>query len=630
MPPKNFIAVSSVIYQNKLVMLNTSCGRSIYNEHGIDFQSAIDFLFSLRSLNHNKGGNVFVCYAFSRDNEFLFSQLPSDIKDKLFQAFVIQKQVADIETEQESLDNDFYRVDNESQEYQEIDFSRYVNKLALKELITVKYAGYDITLANGKRLVIRKGGKQFTLYDVYGFFNKSLREAVNVWLNKDVPLLDKDSDISIKDQSNLEIYYIKALAIKLNNELLKSGINLSKFYGCGAVSSWVLTQTKAKTEYHNYRYKRQLPNELYKAVAQGYYSGRVEQLKIGSFNRNVNIYDINSAYAFAIAMLPQIKRKPTPHREWQPAPFSVWFCEYDFTSLNSYIGLLPNRDKRTGRIRYGLRGSGYFWQPEISYLLKHYPQCINIKQGFVFDCQRANFTNGIIELYELRKRLQLESNPLEKVIKLGLACIYGKFCQRQGKGHFVNLFYAGFITSVTRMQLLDAVRGQEHKTICFLTDAIHTTANLKVPISNELGEYKKTEARKAFYLDAGIYRYETYDGEVKEASRGFREFDFDLNLKEIASKRTYTALVEFFVGHNLYSFLPIEYRKYLEICSENKSTNPTDTLARFFEQKDIDLTQNFLDSRPISFYNGLESGLYQSNYYKETDLAKDSLMAGRI
>lgn len=638
---KTFTAITSQIYNGKLVLLMASDGRAVYNESGVDFDCAMDFLFKLRYQTKAAKGNVFVTYAFSRDNEFMFSGLPAPLKDKLFRSYAIRRQVNVLETEQEELDHVFFSALPDTQEYQEADFFRHVNFLALKELNDIEHNGYKLQLANGKRLVIRKGTKQIVIYDIFGFFNRPLRQAVKVWLEQDVPFLDRqnlklrDGIISqqLKAFANFEVKYIERLAARLNSELQKYDINLRSFHGASAVTSWLLSKGKArarsKPQYYNYRYKRQLSPQLHKAVLQAYFSGRAEQLKIGTLS-NVKVYDLNGAYAYSASRLPLMLKKPTYSREWLPEQFSLWNIEYDFSSVNPYFGLLPNRELG-GQIAYKVRGKGCYWQPEVSYLLKHYPDCVRVLDGFYLKYERAPFTYEIENLYALRQHLQRERNPLEKIIKLALAAVYGKFCQTTGKGEYVNMFYAGFITSLTRMQLLDATRGHESNVICFLTDAIHTTAELPVTVSDGLGDYKLTEYERAIYLDNGIYRVIKSNGQSKTKSSGFKAFDFDKALLELAQKRKFSTIIEYFTSHNLHTLAPIRYAKYLETFTEKQENQPLITSSRKYETNSkIDLTREYIDSVPYDLYGGRESRMYKVDNYKDKIAGVDSIVAGRL
>jgi hypothetical protein len=168
--PKKFIAIGTGILNGKLVFINTSADKSIEDANGITFERALDFLFGLRDLKERNETTVFVCYAFSRDNEFIFSTMPNYLKDKLFKSEVVKRQLHVIESENETLDDILYTQSKETERYQIADFERNINKHSLAELHEVFYHGYNIKLVNGKSLILRKNGKVITFYDIYGFF----------------------------------------------------------------------------------------------------------------------------------------------------------------------------------------------------------------------------------------------------------------------------------------------------------------------------------------------------------------------------------------------------------------------------------------------------------------------------
>jgi hypothetical protein len=263
----------------------------------------------------------------------------------------------------------------------------------------------------------------------------------------------------------------------------------------------------------------------------------------------------------------------------------------------------------------------------------HYPECVEIKHGFALPYEQAPFAFEIAYLYDLRKQLQDRKHPLEKVLKLALASLYGKFAQHQGKGHFYNPFYAGFITSFTRAQLLHAVKGYEHETIAFQTDAIHTQVNLPLPVSGDLGQYKLNEYDNVQYIDNGVYQAMRNKSIVKRKTRGFRTFDFAKAITEIASKQTYTGLAEFFIGHNVFTQAMFSGAQYLEHYKTDKIQAPVlneRTAMRIFNLTGVDLNNGFLDSMPVDYDNGRESALYRQRDFKESDYAIDTITANRI
>jgi hypothetical protein len=638
---KKFVAIAAQIYRNKLVAVSASNGRSLSNVDGLTFEAITDFLFDLR--HKKQKDEVFICYAFQTENEFLFSQLPDSLKDKLFQSHSVREKIDDLNNEIDEQDYQLFNLDKTDENYELFDFERYVNRLSLKELVDVNYNGYDIRLISGKLLTLNKGGKRFILFDVYGFFRTPLQKAVKDWQGKNIEKLDRKNQDLIEGlecqqlgaYARFEANHIADLMTALNESLIANNINLTKFHGVTCVSGWLLAKSKAREQYYNYRYRRQCSGELYEAVNQAYYGGRIEQLKLGTFDTSsncerVNVYDINSAYATAGTLLPIMHSKPVFSNEWKDETFSLWHIKYDFSSIDSCIGLLPNRDVGSA-IKYKLRGKGYFWQPEVKYLIDHYPHCVQVDYGFYLPYEKADFTKSIADLYDLRLELQLQGHPLEKVLKLALAAIYGKFCQRDGRAYYYNLFYAGFITSFTRSKMLEAVKGYERTIICFLTDAIHTSANLPVICTDKLGDWKKSEYTKAQYLDAGIYRlYDSCGNLVKEKTKGFRTFDFEKALTEFQDSKSYTAFAEYFVGHNLHSFMPMRYRNYLDLQAEEKQASPLESKMRQYHSLGIDLTKDFCESSVIDKFSGRESAPYRMQYFRESDAAKDSLTAGKI
>lgn len=192
-------------------------------------------------LSKKEKNTVFVCYAFSRDNEFIFSLLDNDLKDKLFQSHINKQQTDALEVEQERLDEILFGNNKDTQDYQLADFEKYVNHLSLLELQTVFYNDYKLALANGKKLTITKNKRSITVYDLFSFFRKSLFDAVQVWLKQEVEALKRETLIlpevseieQLKILANIETKYIVKIADKLEAELNAIDIKLSRYHGAG-------------------------------------------------------------------------------------------------------------------------------------------------------------------------------------------------------------------------------------------------------------------------------------------------------------------------------------------------------------------------------------------------------------
>lgn len=632
---KNFIAVTYLIKNNKIILAATSNGFSVYDANGINLKSLLDFLFSLLQFKKNKD-TVFCTYAAGLDNEFLFAALPVEIKDKLFQSVKFKKQLSILQNEQLELQKIFYSHNTSAQEKEETDFNLYVNKLAIADLHEIIVDDYKIKLVNGKYLKLTKNSKSITIYDIYGFFRKPLTDVIRRWHN--TAIIKPANGLLSPEQIERTTAILLAKSIaKLGNDLASSladnGINLAHYFGASCVSSWLLSKSEAKKEFYNYTNLRSLPCELSKAMLQAFQSPRAEQLKLGTV-QDVNVFDINSAYAFACLDLPILLRKPIFVKDYTPSDFAIWYVDFDFTDINPYFGLLPTRDKKTNQSGWFLRGKGYYWNCEINYLLKLYPNNITVKYGYVWPKpKRAEFTKAINALYNTRKELDAINHPLSKVIKLALSSIYGKFCQQNGRGYYNNYFYAGYILSKVRTMLLQATQGNEHQTVCFLTDAIHTTADLPVEISNTIGAYKVNKYTVGTYLDTGIYRLIAETGKIKTATKGYRVLDFESILTQITEHQFFEAQQKIFVTHNLHELSPVTFKDYLSVLAFTKKESALADKRfkmREFAERKINFRQDFIDSEVINGSSSAESGVYKISDYKESDILLDALFTNKI
>jgi len=633
-----FIAITAETYNQRLVLINTSTGQRLFDPNGIKLEDALDFLFGLRHLRKRKSSLYFITYGFSRDNEFLFSLLERELRDRLFQAPKIKERLSELEREQEELDEIFYNGSDDLRE--QADFERYVNRLAIRELTSVTFNGYDIRLANGKRLTIARDKKSITIYDIYGFFRPSpLRKAVKEYCGTDLQILDRNSlddfELSktntlnaICKYSDIEADQIARLADALAQKLQAAGISLRRWHGATAITSWFLGKHKAKAEYHSYRHRRQLSPQMHLALHSAFFAGRAEQVKIGTLE-NVYTYDINSAYGYAASILPRMLTKPTYRTIYAPLPFSFWSVKFDFRGAGRRVGVFPLRG-RGGRVTFPLTGNGFYWQPELDYALRYYPDCVEIGHGYALDAPQADFAAEIPKLYDLRLRLRAEGNPLQKVIKLALASIYGKFCQHNGTANFYNLFYAGFITAFVRRMLLDATHGSENAIVCFLTDCIHSTQKLKLRLDDELGSWREEKFAKIRYLDNGVYEcYNEQGRAVKTKTKGFRSIRFDAAAFQLQRTKKFSTISEFFVGHNVYSQHIWESARYLENISVTKENQPLFGAGRRFDYEGENLLEHHVNSLPLVGDPQRQSLPYIPAQLKDADFGLDSIEARR-
>lgn len=620
---KLFIAISSVISNNKITYLTASNGQVLADNNGLKVTDIINFMYNLRK-EYGKQKVVFVSYNFIKASEFIFSELNNNLKSELFQNFEVRKELENLIDIKKDLETKFYDNDIELSEDESIILFNELTDIsrAIGQTGKIEYNGFTITLQQGKSLTIKKNKHTFVLYDVFGYFRKPLRKIINQYFLIDLPELE--DTFNLIQKADLTAQYVASLTASLYAQLQSHGIELSRFHGASTVTSAVLSKAKARDEYKNFKTEKSLSSQMIKASRQAFYGGRTEQLKLGRFE-NVNVYDMNSAYAKACLFLPKMLRRPLFSSVYlHDEKFSVWYIEYQLPE-NIFYGFLPNRENFQ-MTKYKRKGKGYFWKPEIDFLIANYPDCITIKQGFYVPFVQTDFSRAIVGLYEIRQKLKAENNPIQEVIKLALAVIYGKFCQRVGMAYYYNMWYAGYVTSYVRAELLKAAHSFERQTICFLTDAIHTTARLSVAVSDNVGDFRYTAYDSGVYLGAGIYQLKRED-KTKEATRGFTTLDFDLAFAELKTSGYYKVFQDFFIGYNLHTLAPMKFNNYLGVHKNKFKVNPLNSKLRLYDALKIDLETENTESKIYDTCDEQESKIYNPSVSNEFDFMNTAITA---
>jgi hypothetical protein len=132
------------------------------------------------------------------------------------------------------------------------------------------------------------------------------------------------------------------------------------------------------------------------------------------------------------------------------------------------------------------------------------------------------------DVYYDRLEMKRQGNALERVLKLEINSLYGKFAQRAGWFQpgdripsYHQLEWAGHITSATRAKLFRAYSQRPNNVFSFETDALFTTSQLDLPIGDKLGEWTEIVYRDILYIQSGFYFAHGIDGKLTEKYRGF-------------------------------------------------------------------------------------------------------------
>jgi hypothetical protein len=619
---RNFIVIRPEILNNGLCYIATSTER-FHISRELHSRKAIDFLFSLQSLAKRKeyANAVYVWYNTQTQVEQLLKDLPDKAKDI---AFPLPEM------------NDYRKHLRASiTSYQGMKRGRVINerlkslRKRLHDLEYIYYSGYRLRVRAGKSLTITKLNEQgastrsITIFDVWHFFNKdTLQDTAARFLDYSpikydaldiLPLIDAGEAQGLerlREQLELEANATVDLCRKLGDYLTCANIKLKRWYGPSSAVNTLLKQWNVRREFRPITPKN-TPRVLHHAFDCAFVGGRIETTKLGML-RDVYVYDLNSAFAWAVTLLPNLTRGWRYTREYDASEqFALWHVEYDLPS-SIYVGMLPHR-KGNGSIVYRRAGRGWYYAPEVAELARMYPDNFRVREGYIVPFLPISFAERINELYTHRQYLIAKEGKGkgEKIFKSILHCFYGKFAQVVGESPYLCLPWAGWITSYIRAQMLRIVRGCEQHAVYFHTDAVHSTVPLPgASCGVNLGEWTVNHYPFAFYLASGVHCFYDETGNViKSATRGFEFIDFDEAISELNNPENagrVTLRREFFAGHAYKRAFPAR-GEYLQTLAETQSFDPRETRARNFSRAAFDWRESYIDSRIVDFDDGRES-----------------------
>lgn len=473
-------------------------------------------------------------------------------------------------------------------------------------------------------------------YDVFSFFQGNFISVIQKQLGLTDDVIEwgkvarkefswNDYEM-IKKYNYKECVYLSQIMQKLKRHTDKLELNIIHWYGSSALAQATLNKWQAEQEYL-YCNEENLRTEVIEAFNYGYFGGRIELLKLGTFPA-VYSYDINSAYPTAISLLPKMQYYWKKVTDYDSAPaFTIWKVTYKYDK--AYIPVFPHRNA-DGSIQFRTRGTGYYWKPEIDQAIRLYGRdAIKIEYGFQQShYSRAEFSKKIARVYDLRRKYKEEQNDLEYVLKIILNSVYGKFAQSVGQAAYRNIAYAGFITSFTRAKLLEYIEVEDLDSIIgFATDCIYATKPLvNIPIGKELGEFTDNGIARATFIMSGLYRLQQ-NGKDKIAQRGYgNELDFTTLLYQLIDDfEHYTELkkaeriakvpVRTFIGYKRATTQFDAFGEhYLKFVEYTKDVKPDSLEKRQYNFKNgFNWMNESIDSKPFKGLVTTQSHIYQKS-----------------
>jgi hypothetical protein len=394
------------------------------------------------------------------------------------------------------------------------------------------FNGYKIDYLPSKRLAIRKGHHSAIFFDIAQYYHESL---VNAYQNN-IGKLPNDYLEMKKKRSVFTDYYFDHYPEKIlkyciqdckyTKELAQHWIKLFYsafgFYPARWISSGYLAEKVLIVNNIYIPRFSETPEDVQEFAYNSYFGGRFEILKRG-FIGQAYIYDINSAYPFALTKIPDLTR-------------GTWIKRKSIhpNALLGFFKIEANLPDVKHVPPFPFRRDPMVFFPSGKYVtfctLEELKACEDANFYRILDSVQFLSENPsypykqfIENLYLKRLELKQKKDPLQLPLKIILNSIYGKTGEivRNRIGNLFNPVIFSFITGHARAQLYRFVHEHnlEREVVAFATDSICTTREIKVK-SQDLGDFSLDNiASDVFYLQNGFYRF---NGKWKQ--RGFGRF----------------------------------------------------------------------------------------------------------
>lgn len=373
--------------------------------------------------------------------------------------------------------------------------------------------------ADGREHRIPIQGSQRTIYETFGFFQKSFLNAIKSFEvgtpeQRDMIAANKarrsdfvSIDQEERDYCELECKFLAELMEKLRSYCHAAGIVPRTWNGAGKLAAALhsLHKTPKKDGFPN------VPREVYDAANMAYYGGRFEISRVGNIDQPVWEYDINSAYPDAMRELPCLVHGEWVHgnrNELKDCTNELFVASITFKQAKNsqdgfgQFGGLPVRTKE-GHLVWPRQAGGIYWSPEIRAAEKLGVK-ITYKNGWIYKkrCECKCF-DWIEPLYDYRQSIGSQGPGYP--IKLGINSLYGKLAQRKGNGVYHNMIWAGLITAFTRAKLMHAISLAPDDIVMVATDAVYSLKELPLEIGNKLGQWGDKKLNGLFIVQPGLY-----------------------------------------------------------------------------------------------------------------------------
>jgi len=405
-----------------------------------------------------------------------------------------------------------------------------LNRYKRTRQLVFEFGKYKLTYIPGKCLRITKGHHSVSFFDIAQFYD---HKKIQIAYQENIGKLDK-SYLEIKDSRdhfstrfyNRNKKLIRNYCIQdciLTKELAENWVKLFHdafgFYSVKWFSSGYLAEKVLINNGIAFPKFDSIPFVVQDLAYRSYFGGRFEMTKRG-FIGEAFLYDINSAYPFAITQIPDLNngkwiRRKSIHPNAKLGFFEILVDIPDDTYIPPFAFRVNNEIIfPTGKF------ITYCTLAELQACKNsNWYKILNSWQ-FVPENDTRPYSHFIQKMYQKRLKLKQNGDAMQLPLKIILNSIYGKTGQKIHGiiGNLFNPVIFSFITGFARAQLYHFVTENkiEKEIVAFATDSVCVRKDLGID-SSKLGEFHLDKsANDVYYLQNGFYRF---NGKWKQ--RGF-------------------------------------------------------------------------------------------------------------
>ena len=423
-------------------------------------------------------------------------------------------------------------------------------------ILSFDYNQFKFTYISKKCLRITKGHHSVSFYDIMQFYdNQKLDVAyqnnIGELSSEYLEMKNKRKIFSTRyynrNKNKVRDYCIQDCTN--TKQLSKKWIDLFhdafSFYPLKWFSSGYLAEKVLINNGIHFPKFDSIPYEIQDMALRSYVGGRFEMTKRGFIGESY-IYDINSAYPFALTKIPDLSngkwiRRKSIHDKSKLGFFRILADIPD----DKYVSPFPFKAKSDLVFPTG-KFETYVTLAELESCENDSWYEILDSYQFVPNSNYYPYKKFIESMYQKRLELKNQNNPLQLPLKIILNAIYGKTGQKVNRimGNLFNPVIFASITGHNRAQLYQCMIDNkiERNIVAFATDSICTSKKLSLD-SAKLGEFSfDNMADDTVFFQNGLYRM---NGKWKQ--RGLGKTDG----KEIDSFETFEKDDKLYIKYNV-------------------------------------------------------------------------------